>query len=203
MNTRDKVMQGMLFVIFGLFLPWMKGLMFFDLFLLAPYSLLGFLFLSPMIVERVFANDKRLELADLAKSVAYGWCGAMAMIVTGIIAVNFGIPRRTTPPAAELLSLAILSLLLSIIVGAIAGIVAQRSYDAAHATGRLRISFLILLCFLFAAPHVLPAEWQDQILSLTMANTLAWFTLFSAPILALIAVWTVLWAVRRGKLKSS
>ena len=203
MSTRDKVFQGIVLILFGIFIPWLKGLMFFDLFMLAPYSLLGFLFLSPKVVEKVFAGNGEIELPDLAKSIGYGWGCAMGMIITGIIAVNLRIPHRTTPPIAELFSLAILSLLLSIIVGALSAVVAQKSYDSSQAKGRLRIGFLIMLCILFGAPHILSDEFQDQILSLTMANTLAWFTLISAPILALAAVGSVLWAVRRGKLKSS
>ena len=127
----------------------------------------------------------------------------MGMIVTGIFVVNLRIPRRTTPPLAELLSLAILSLLLSIIVGAISAVVAQKSFDAQQAKGRLRISFLLMLCVMFGAPHVLSDDFQDKVLSLTMANTLAWFTLLAAPILAMAATAAVLWAVGRGKLKSS
>ena len=193
----------MILILFGVVVPWLKGLMFFDLFMLAPYSLLGFLFLAPKIVEKVFSGGGRIELPDLAKSIGYGWGCAMGMIVTGILAVNLRIPRRTIPPVAELLSLLILSLLLSIIVGAISAVVAQKSYDATQAKGRLRIGFLILLCILFGAPHILSDEIQDQMLSLTMANTLAWFTLMVAPVLALAAVGSVLWAVRRGKLRSS
>ena len=202
MSTRDKFVHGLIFVLFGIFVPWLKGLMFFDLFMLAPYSLLGFLFLSPMVVDKVFAGGKQISLTDLAKSIGYGWCCAMGMIAAGIAAVNFSIPRKTTPPIVELLSLAILSLLLSIIVGAISAVVAQRSYDAQQAKGRLRISFLLLLCVMFGAPHILSNEIQDKMLSLTMANTLAWFTLMAAPVLALAAAGSVLWAVRRGKLKS-
>ena len=203
MSTRDKIFQWMILILFGMVVPWLKGLMFFDLFMLAPYSLLGFLFIAPKVVEKVFEGRGRIELPDLAKSIGYGWCYAMGMIVTGIIAVNLRIPRRTTPPIAELLSLAILSLLLSIIVGALSALVAQRSFDAAHAKGRLRIGFLLMLCALFGAPHVLSEDVQDKFLSLTMANTLAWVTLVTAPILALAATGSVLWAVRRGKIKDS
>ena len=193
----------MILILFGIFVPWLKGLMFFDLYMLAPYSLLGFLFLAPKVVEKVFAGNGRIGLTDLVRSIGYGWGCAMGMIAAGILAVNLRLPLRTTPPIAELLSLVILSLLLSIIVGAISAVVAQRSYDPAQAKGRLRIGFLILLCILFGAPHILSDEFQDSLLSLTMANTLAWFTLIAAPILALAAAGSVFWAVRRGKLKSS
>ena len=55
----------MILILFGIFVPWLKGLMFFDLYMLAPYSLLGFLFLAPKVVEKVFAGNGRIGLTDL------------------------------------------------------------------------------------------------------------------------------------------
>ena len=200
MTSRDKFVHGMLFILFGIFVPWIKGLPFMDLQLLAVYSCLGFLFVSPRVVDDVFGAGKRVDLLSLAKSIAYGWIASMAMIALGLITVNIGLPRRVMPPLVVLLSLAILSLLLSIIVGSLSAVVAQQSTTPDKAKSPLRISFLLLLCAMLAAPRLLSESLQDQFLSLTMADKFAWFTLWSAPILAMSAAASVVWAVRRGKL---
>lgn len=202
MSTRDKFVQGLLFVLFGIFVPWLKGLSFLDLLLLAPYSCMGFLFVFPRVVDSVFAAGKQVELVPLAKGIGFGWAAAMLLIAMGVATVNFGLPRRVLPPLVVLLSLGILSLLLSIIVGAISAVVAQLSETPDQAKGRLRIGFLVLLCLMLAAPRILSDQVLDQLLSLTMADKLAWFTLWSAPILAMAGAGSVAWAVRRGKLKS-
>ena len=72
MTTRDKFVQGLLFVLFGIFVPWLKGLPFLDLLLLAPYSCMGFLFVFPRVVDSVFAAGKQVELVPLAKGAFEG-----------------------------------------------------------------------------------------------------------------------------------
>ena len=203
MKARDIFVHGLLLVLFGVFVPYIKGIEFLDILILAPYACLGFLFLAPVIVDDAFANDKQVTLHGLARGIAFGWGSAAAMIILGLATVNFTLPRRVLPPATILLSLGILSLLFSVLVGAAAAAVAQRSQNVQQAKGRLRIGFLILLCAFFSAPHVLSEELLNQLLSLSVAEKLARFTLIASPLLAIAGVLAIAAVVRRGKLAIS
>lgn len=203
MRARDIFVHALLLVLFGVFVPYTKGIEFFDVLILAPYACLGFLFLSPMVVDDVFSNNKEVTLPGLARGITYGWGSAVAMIILGLVTVNFSLPRRVLPPITVLLSLGILSLLFSILVAAIAAAVALKSPTSAKAKGRLRMGFLLLLCAFFGAPHLLSEDILNQLLSLSVAEKLARFTLFAAPILAIVGVLAIVAVVRRGKLAIS
>ena len=203
MRARDIFVHALLLVLFGVFVPYLKGIEFFDILILAPYACLGFLFLSPMVVADVFQNNRQVTLTGLARGIVYGWGTAVVMICLGLATVNFSLPRRVLPPATVLLSLGILSLLFSIIVAAVAGAVALISKTADQAKGRLRMGFLLLLCAFFAAPHLLNDEIMNQLLSLSVAEKLAQVTLLAAPLLAILGALAIIAVVRRGKLTVS
>ena len=142
MKARDIFVHSLLLVLFGIFVPYTKGIEFLDILLLAPYACLGFLFLAPMVVDDLFANNKQATLNGLARGVIYGWGSAVVMIILGLTTVNATLPRRALPPVTMLLSLAVLSLLFSILVAAASAAVAQRSnnQNPAYATSDCAIT---------------------------------------------------------------
>ena len=216
MRRADLLRHTILFTLFGVFLPWRKGIEFFDPFLLAAYVCLAFVFTAPEVVDalaRPATVDSLMAFshppiaptrADLLRAIrrgcVYGWLCGLAIIALGIVTVNIAVARGglVHPPVVTLLSLLVWGGLGCILTAAAAAFVAMRTAHAGHAKSRLRTMLLAMLCAVIFVPQFLPFEWQDWIqLQLTTRN-LAWNTLAFAPIAAIAAAAAVAWVAGRG-----
>lgn len=176
-------------ILFGILVPYIKGIEYLDLFLLLPYSFLCLFFVVPLVVDSVFAlPDKGVRLGPLFRSVGIGWFTGVAVLWMGIATVSFRSGRLVAPPAAVGLALAVISLLGSIFAAALSAWVANRVRDASAAKGRLRIGFLLVLVVFFAMPRVLSDDRFARLLHLLTPEGIVKLTLVLVPIVAISSV---------------
>ncbi|MFN0104532.1 MAG: hypothetical protein ACKV2U_20895 [Bryobacteraceae bacterium] len=176
-------------ILFGVLVPYIKGIEYLDLFLLLPYSFLSLFFVAPMVVDAVFASPQRgVPLAALFRAAGIGWFTGVCVLWMGIATVSWRMGRLVSPPMAVGLSLAVMSLFACIFVAALAAWTANRSVSAATAKGRLRIAFLLILVVFFALPRVLDQDTTAWMLQFLTPEGLVRATLILAPLEAIAAV---------------
>lgn len=175
--------------LFGVLVPYVKGIEYLDLFLLLPYSLLSLFFVSPMVVDAVFARPERgVPLGGIFRAVGAGWFQGVCVVWLGIATVSWRSGRLVAPPMAVGLSLAVMSLFACIFVAALAAWTANRVPDAPTAKGRLRIGFLLILVAFFALPRVLHEDRVAALLDYLTPDGIVRATLILAPVAAVAAV---------------
>ena len=176
-------------VLFGVVVPYVKGIEYLDLFLLLPYSFLSLFFVVPMVVDAVFASPQRgLPLGALFRAAGIGWFTGVCVLWLGIATVSWRSGRLVAPPMAVGLSLAVMSLFACVFVAALAAWTANRTADAATAKGRLRIAFLLILVVFFALPRFLHEDTAASLLQYLTPEGLVRATLILAPLEAFAAV---------------
>lgn len=175
--------------LFGVLVPYIKGIEYLDLFLLLPYSLLSLFFVMPMVVDAVYASPTRgVPLRALFRSIVVGWFTGVCVLWMGIGTVSIHVGRLVAPPVAVGLSLAVMSLFACLFIAALSAWIANRAPDAATAKGRLRIGFLLLLVAFFALPRVVHEDTLAWFLQHLTPEGIVRATLFLVPIEALGAV---------------
>jgi|GEM_PF-2547544 len=185
-------------VLFGVVVPYVKGIEYLDLFLLLPYSFLSLFFVVPMAVDSVFASPQRgVPLAALFRSAVIGWFTGVAVLWLGIATVSWRSGRLVAPPMAVCLSLAVMSLSACLFVAALSAWTANRVEDASTAKGRLRIGFLLILLAFFALPRVMHEDTAANLLQYLTPDGIVRATLVLAPLEALAAVALLTRAPRR------
>lgn len=176
-------------ILFGVLVPYIKGIEYLDLFLLLPYSFLPLFFVVPMAVDAVFALPRRgVPLAALFRAVGIGWFIGVTVLWMGIATVSWRAGRVVAPPVAVGLSLSVLSLFAAMCAGALSVRVANRAPDAPTAKGRLRIGFLLVLVAFFAIPRVFPEDTAAMLLDYLTPEGIVRATLLAAPLVALAVV---------------
>lgn len=148
-----------LVAVFGVFLPWMKGIDFLDPVMTAAYACLGVLFAGPAAAQG-FAADRPQSmtgaLALIAVAVLYGEFLALVILLAGIMTVYLTHPSfMLAPDLTTLARAAVLGIVASIALAAIAGWVTLR-FSAGAARAALRIIFLTALVVFFYRYRWLP-----------------------------------------------
>ena len=148
-----------LIAVFGVLLPWTKGLDFLDPVMTAAYACLGVLFAGPAAAE-AFAEKRpdslNAALRRVAKAVIYGEGLAVVMLIAGVATVSISRGRRLRLPELDVLGEAgLLGLTASTALALIAGWVTLRfSYGAARRA--LRFVFLAMLVAFYFWSRWLP-----------------------------------------------
>jgi hypothetical protein len=148
-----------LIAVFGVFLPWTKGLDFLDPVMTAAYACLGVLFAGPASAE-AFAEKRpdslKAALLRAGKAVMYGEVLAMVMLIAGVATVSISRGRRLRLPELDVLGAsALLGLMASTALALIAGWITLRfSYGAARRA--LRFVFLAMLVAFYFWSRWLP-----------------------------------------------
>ena len=188
-TSRTVFNNALVAILFGVVVPYIKGIEYLDLFLLLPYSFLSLFFVVPMVVDAVFASpDRGVPLAALFRAAGIGWFSGICVVWLGIATVSLMNGRPIAPPMAVGLSLAVMSLFGCVFVAALAAWTANRTDHASIAKGRLRIAFLLLLVLFFAVPRFLSEESVVSMLSYFTPEGIVRATLILAPLEALAAV---------------
>src|ERR1051326_9522425 len=108
--TRPWLMYAVLLIAFGIFLPWRKGLDFFDPVLLSAYACIGMVFAGPAAAQ-AFENRPRSmaqALGWILAAVGLGEFIAVAMLVAGFITVRVTHTRLLFGPDFQLLGYGLL-----------------------------------------------------------------------------------------------
>jgi hypothetical protein len=169
-------------VVFGVLLPWYKGLTMLQPLVVVAYALMAVLFVAPAASEFWSSLESPAAASALVRRVlgivGYGWGIALAMLTTAIVTVNLAYrsPRLLIPPEPFLASALTLSLTASIAVAVLCALLARR-FSAAIAKSTVRTLFLLILLGLVFGSRVLPESWQIQLADLTTRRaltSLAW-----------------------------
>jgi hypothetical protein len=178
-RLRDFLTYGVLAALFGIFLPWWKGLDFLDPVILGAYACLGVVFAGPAAAQAFAPPPASLgeALKRIAKAVLSGELIALALLGCGLLTVYFTRPVFLTPNLTELALSAALGLTASFALASMAAWCALRfSVDAAR--GLLRVVFLALLVLFYLRSGWLPsiagrAAWIGLAVALVFVALLA------------------------------
>jgi hypothetical protein len=147
-----------LVAMFGVFLPWTKGLDFLDPVMTTAYVSLGVLFAAPAAAQAFAeggAPSLKQILARIFVAAVYGEAMAVAMLVAGVATVSVTHRRLLLPVLDTLASGGALGLSASLALASVAGWVTLR-YSAAAARTAMRLIFLALLAAFFLRSRWLP-----------------------------------------------
>lgn len=188
-TTRSFVVPLLTGLLFGIGVPWVKGIEYLDLTLLLPYSMLGLFFVLPASVDAVAAEaPPRVPLAGLFRAMTAGWFGGIVVLWMGIATVSFRAGRMVAPPIPVCLALAVLSLVAALVTTALGAWLVRRLDDPVLAKQRLRLGFLILFFSFFLAQRVLPEDTVVWLLDYLTPEGLVRAALVLAPAGALLSV---------------
>ena len=140
-----------LIAIFGVLIPFSKGLAFLDPTMISAYACIGLLF-APPAAGRAFAMSRPQSMGEAArrvvKAVGYGEGMALAMLIAGVATVSVVRRRLLLPELDVLAEAALLGLAGCAALALLAGWMTLR-FSARAARFGLRAVFLLLL-LLFA-----------------------------------------------------
>lgn len=154
-------------VVFGIGLPWYKGLDFLDPVIIAAYALLAVFFVAPASAE-AFAGSAPTPANEVLRRsgtlLAYGWGIAVLVLLAGLTSVNFKMwhGHPLLPETSFLVAVLLLGLTLSACVIAISAILARRM-TARTIKGVLRLAFLAVLLIVGFGNRLLPDQTRYRI----------------------------------------
>ena len=163
--------------VFGVLLPWYKGLTMLQPIVVLAYALMAVLFVAPAASEFWSSLESPAgagaTVRRLLGIVGYGWGVAIGMLATAIVTVNmvYRSPRLLIPPEPFLGSALVLSLTASIAVAELCALLARR-YSAGMAKSTVRTLLLLILLGLVFGSRVLPESWQIELADLTTRRAL-------------------------------
>jgi len=168
--------------VFGVLLPWYKGMTMLQPLVVVAYALMALLFVAPAASEFWSAIETPASsgsvIARLLAIVGYGWGVALAMLITSMVTLNvaYRSPRLLIPPEPFFASALLLSLTASVAVAVICALLSRR-YSPAMAKTTVRTIFLLVLLALAFGARVMPESWQIELADHTTRRaitTLAW-----------------------------
>ncbi len=174
-------------LLFGVVVPWVKGIEFLDLFLLIPYALLSVFYVSPRAVAVAFESP--ISLAALGRTALQGWGIGVLILVMGFVTVNVSVGHRVLPPLPVLLCLVVVSLMACLLTAAVAVRVAMGAASQEAARSRIRIGFLVLLCAALAIPRMLSDEATAAVLEWMTPEGMVRGTMILVPVIAVGTLW--------------
>ena len=176
---------------FGIAIPWRRGYDFFDPVLILLYCLIALLFSAPAITDLLGTEwtDGHTIRARLVVCCLYGWAAFLAVLVLGIVTVNFqyrdfGIH---VPPIPVLTAALALSFTSSLWVASCAALIAVVLSPTA-AKLIIRAAFVFLLFALLFAGRWLSDDWRIAIAAATSTKSLIRIALTASAVLFLAAL---------------
>lgn len=148
-----------LVAVFGILIPWWKGVGFFDPVITAAYACMGTIFAAPAAAQAFSAErpqSMREALLKAGRAVLYGEALAAIFLMTGIATVSLTHgPRLMLPELDVLAETALLGLAGSMAVAGLSGWVTLR-FSVTAARVMMRLIFLTLLIAFFYSARRLP-----------------------------------------------
>ncbi len=182
-------------LVFGVLLPYYKGLEFLDPVVILVYACMSLLFVVPASAE-VFAANEAIASAEIAARLgmilAYGWATTVLMLISGIVTVNVTHWHgRMLLPSTTLLALAVLLSLIATLAVISGTALLARRFGARSAKSLLRIGFLILLLLGAFGFRFLPPEWRATIDRHMTTSGLIHFSEWACGIFAIMGLFFV------------
>jgi hypothetical protein len=190
-------------VVFGIGLPWYKGLDFLDPVIIAAYALLALFFVAPASAE-AFADHEPPNPTELLRRsltlLAYGWGIAVLVLAAGLTTVNIRMwhGHPLLPATSFLIAVLLLALVSSADVVALSAILAPRM-TAKSIKGMFRLAFLVILVAIGFGNRMLPDQTRYRIGDYLTTEGIQGFAFSSAAVLAIAAALMFLWLVRSSR----
>jgi hypothetical protein len=140
-------------IVFGIVLPWWKGIDFLDPVMIGAYCCLGGLFAVPASI-RIFENERppnpRSALVQTVKAAAFGEVLALSLVALGIVTVNLSRPGRLRLPELDsLAAMAVFGLIMALAFATSAGWLALRFSGKVARTGARAVFLLLAVAFYY------------------------------------------------------
>ena len=161
-----------LIAIFGVILPWRKGLDFLDPVMISAYACIGMLFAAPASAAN--CGGKRPQSLKEAvqrawKAVLYGEGLAVILLAAGILTVSYSRGRILVPQLDILGEAALLGFTGTVALALLAGWLTLRFSVSLARTGMRVIFLLLLLGFFFQSQRLPEIGLQGSLLALAVA----------------------------------
>ena len=148
-----------LVAVFGVYIPWLKGVDFLDPVITAAYACLGILFAAPAAAQ-AFANENPVSMADvvarIVMAVVYGEIVAVTVLMCGFVTVYLTHSHFLFAPALDtLVAAGLFGITGSFALAAAAAWITLR-FSANAARGAMRLVFLMMLLVFFYRSRWLP-----------------------------------------------
>jgi len=155
---RVVILHLVLIAIFGVFLPFRKGLEFLEPIMISAYACLGVLFAAPAAAT-AFSKGRPQSMREAgvrtAKAVGYGEGLALVILITGVLTVSVAHRRLLLPELDVLGAAAVLGLAGSMALALLAGWMTLR-FSAGVARMGMRVIFIGLLVLFVLRGERLP-----------------------------------------------
>jgi hypothetical protein len=187
-------------VVFGICLPWYKGLDFLDPVIIAAYALLAVFFVAPASAE-AFAGHQATSSTEFLRRcgtlLAYGWGIAVLVLAAGLTSVNFRMwhGHPLLPAGSFLVAVLLLALTLSAVVIVLSALLARRM-TAKSIKGFFRLVFLVALLVIGFGNRLLPDQTRYRLGDILTTEGIQTFAFSSAAVLAIAAALIFFWVVR-------
>jgi len=182
-NTSRAVLLHLAIVaVFGVGVPWLKGLDFLDIVLLSAYACLGVLFAAPAAIQ-AFAGEPPRTMRDalirVLLTVLYGEGMVIVILMAGFMTVYLTHRAIFTPDLGTLASVSGMAIAASLALSAISAWVTLR-FSPGAARRALRVIFLLLLVVFYFRARWLPDIADSATLVSLVVAALAIFALRGA-----------------------
>lgn len=189
-------------VVFGIGLPWYKGLDFLDPVIITAYALLAVFFVAPASAEAFTSQEPSTPSDFLRRSatlLAYGWGIAVLVLAAGLTSVNLRMwhGHPLLPAASFLIAVLLLGLTLSADVIAVSAVLARRM-TAKTIKGVFRLAFLVILIAVGFGNRLLPDQTRYRIGDHLTTEGIRAFAFSSAAVLAIAAAVIFAWLFRKS-----
>jgi hypothetical protein len=190
-------------VVFGICLPWYKGLDFLDPVIIAAYALLAVFFVAPASAEAFAGQERSTTPIDFLRRsgtlLAYGWGIAVLVLAAGLTSVNFRMwhGHPLVPAPSFLIAVLLLGLTLSADIIALSAVLARRM-TAKSIKVVFRLAFLVILIGVGFGNRLLPDQTRYRIGDYMTTEGIQSFAFTSAAILAIAAALMCFWLLRSG-----
>lgn len=162
---------GMLLAIFGVLLPWQKGLQFLDPVVLTAYACLGGVFAGPAAVQlfRDVPRSAREAVGRVAAALVFGEAIIAILLVLGLVTVRWTHPGIFPLDAGALIAGVAMGAALSLALSAMAAWV-RMTYSESVARSVLRAAlFALLIAFVFRSRWLPDVAWVGTGVGLAVA----------------------------------
>jgi len=191
--SKQTVLVIAVVLVFGVFVPWYKGLDFLDPIMIIAYSCLGVLFAAPAGADALAPAEEPQSqesprpglLRTMATLIAYGWGITVLILAAGIGTVNAAHwrGRAIFPSGTLLLSSLLLGLTACFAVLGLSAFLLKHA-SPAGTKAILRTGFLVLLALLIFGSRFLPESIQSNIAAHMTTRGIIHFAFWSSAVLA-------------------
>lgn len=155
--------------LFGIVVPYSKGVDFVDPVAIGAYACLGVLFTAPAAAAPLPSPNFTAALARVILSVAYGEAMAVTLLVTGVVTVYASSSLFFFPDLTSLVETALFGLAMTSAAAALAVWINVR-FSSGAARMSMRFVFLGLLLGFFLYSRWLPDVWfEGMVISIAVA----------------------------------